>query len=128
MRLSLGTSLFEDYFGKFMALWPHFNKVSFVLFLCLFNSWFMTNMRPGRRVTDACRRFFKLERSETISNSCVYPYLNRRTAETVIQLFYNSGIIVPNFSFSKPFESLQSLDTHFILLNELDWNGRIACP
>ena len=44
MRLSLGASIFEDYFGKFMALWPHFNKVSFLLFLCLFNSWFMTSI------------------------------------------------------------------------------------
>ena len=51
MRLSLGTSLFEDYFGKFMALWPNFNKVCFVPFLCLFNNWLMTSMRPGHRVT-----------------------------------------------------------------------------
>ena len=72
MRLCLGTSLFEDYFGKFMALWPHFNKVRFVLFLYLFNNWLMTSMRPGRRVTDGCM-VFEHERSETVANSRVYP-------------------------------------------------------
>ena len=65
----------------------------------------------------------KHERSERVANPCVYPYLNTRTAKTVIQLFYSSGIFLPNFSFSKPFESLQtciqSLDKHVILLNEL---------
>ena len=71
MRLSLGTNLFKDYFGKFMALWPYFDKVSFLLFLCLFNNWFMISMRLS---SDGCtEEVAKQERSERVANSREHP-------------------------------------------------------